>query len=123
MPRDYIIAGTPVIKVPSKMLFISPKSEKISANKTLTKTGQPSKNCIRFEADDEISEITIINPGKMASNSTKFKRELGAKLEAEVLKYQEMGKTVVKQKKQADERLDAEVKKYEEMAKKSLAKK
>lgn len=99
MPLEYPIAGTMVVKVPSKFLFIDPNTDKVSARKSLTKGGMPAKNSIKFEVDDTLTEIVISNAGKKASNSTKSKKELGSYLESEVKKYEKLGKKALAEKK------------------------
>lgn len=99
MPLEYPIAGTMIIKVPPKFIFIDPNTDKVSAKKSLNKGGIPAKNSIKFEVDDTISEIVISNAGKKASNSTKSKKELGSYLDSEVKKYEKMGKKAISEKK------------------------
>lgn len=96
---EYPLAGTMVLKVPPKFIFIDSKTDKVSAKKSLTKAGMPVKGSIKFEVDETLSQIVISNAGTKRSSSNKAKKEMGSYLESEVAKYEKMASEKLKNKK------------------------
>lgn len=91
MVKEIPIAGTIVLKIPAKMVFISGKTDKVSTRKTLSTKGVLAKNAIKFEVDKDITEVQIVKKGSKITNNAKAKKELGKRLQSQVTSYEALG--------------------------------
>lgn len=91
MVREIPIAGTIVVKIPEKMAFLSGKSSKVSTRKTMSAKGALAKGAIKFETDKDISEVQIVKKGSKVEDTPKAKKELGRRLQSQVVSYERLG--------------------------------
>jgi len=91
MVKEIPIAGSIVIKIPAKMVFISGKTDKVSTRKILSAKGVLAKGAIKFEVDKDISEVQVVKKGSKVQDTAKAKKELGKRLQSQVTSYEALG--------------------------------
>ena len=91
MVREIPIAGTIVLKIPAKMAFLSGKNDKVSTRKTVSTKGALTKGALKFEVDKDITEVQVVKKGSKVQDTAKAKKELGKKLQSQVVSYEALG--------------------------------
>lgn len=91
MVREIPIAGTIVLKIPAKMAFLSGRNDKVSSRNTVSAKGTLKKGAIKFEVDRDITEVQIVRKGSKVQDTPTAKRELGRRLQSQLISYEALG--------------------------------